>query len=101
MIAKHEEELVACILNEYGDHGPEYVPIIDMYESFTGWYWYITEYDKDDLDVAFGFVHGLEDEWGEIWLPELNKTANVWVVEKKNWPFNSRVKMIPRSELRK
>lgn len=96
-----EEEMVPCILNEYGDKGPEYVQLLGMYESFTGWYWYITKYYKDDLDLAFGYVCGLENEWGDIYLPEINQTANVWVVPKENWAFNSRVKMIPRSQLKK
>lgn len=100
MIAKEKEDLVACILNEYGDKGPEYVPILGMYESYSGWYWYITEYYKDDLDVAFGFVAGFEDEWGEIYLPELNN-MQIWNVPKENWFSNSRVKMIPRSELKR
>jgi hypothetical protein len=63
-------------------------PIIDIYESFNGWYWFITEYYKDDPDVAFGFVRGLEDEWGDIDLLEIReqmKRGRAWKVPKKNW----------------
>ena len=101
MTLTKQQETIPCIYNEYGDKGPEYVPLLGMYESWSGWYWYITEFYKDDKDVAFGFVHGFEDEWGEIYLPELREKPYVWKVERKDWTNNSRVKMIPRSELKK
>jgi DUF2958 family protein len=72
-----------CIINPEGKP----VPILEMWESFSGWYWYITEFDKEDKDIAFGLVLGQEKEWGDIWLPELKSLGpyKVWKVPRKNW----------------
>lgn len=60
--------------------------VLEIWESYSGWYWYITEKDKEDPNYAFGLVRGLETEWGSIWLPELEQLKNkVWKVDKKNW----------------
>ena len=60
--------------------------ILEVYESFSGWYWFIT--DNKDPDELFGLVVGLETEWGYIWFPELDQQiqhGTVWKVPKKNW----------------
>jgi hypothetical protein len=94
---------VPCIMNEFGSHGPEYVPIKEIWESFNGWVWYITETDKEDPDYCFGYVVGLESEWGYIDKQELKALGpyRAWKIPRQNWQFNSRVKMIPRKELQK
>lgn len=58
--------------------------VLKVYESFNGWYWFLTEFDKDDPEVAFGLVKGFETEWGSVWLPEL-KHPQIWEVDRKNW----------------
>ena len=35
----------------------------------NGWEYYLEEADNDG--VAFGFVMGLENEWGSVYLPEI------------------------------
>ena len=35
----------------------------------NGWEYYLEETDNDG--VAFGFVMGLENEWGSVYLPEI------------------------------
>jgi len=38
---------------------------------FNGsWDWYVAGYDPDE-DIAFGYIMGLENEWGEFWLREV------------------------------
>lgn len=64
--------------------------VLEVFESFTGWYWYITEYDPEDKDVGFGFVQGFEDEWGNIDLAELRSNDLVWPVPKQNWAWTGR-----------
>lgn len=92
------EERIECVFNKYSKR---WVPILDMYESFSGWYWYITE-NTDDKDVKFGLVRGFENEWGDIYMPELLEMKNkVWKVPKKNWFSNSFVQSIPKSEVGK
>lgn len=60
--------------------------VLRVYESFNGWYWFITEIDKSDPDIAFGLVRGFETEWGNIWLPELKMEAHrIWEVKRKDW----------------
>lgn len=95
------EKQIECILNEYGERGPEYVPIKEMWESYTGWYWFITEYaDKDDPDYCFGYVIGLENEWGYIDKSELRSIPGVWKVPKVNWSSNSHVKLVEMAEVK-
>jgi hypothetical protein len=58
----------------------------EVWESFSGWYWFVTEYHEGSL--AFGLVKGWEVEWGYFDLDELHqlkRQAKVWKVPKKNW----------------
>ena len=67
-------------------HAGSKAKVLEIYESFSGWYWYITE--KTDKEEYFGLVRGMETEWGYIWMPELEeliKKYKVWKVERKDW----------------
>jgi hypothetical protein len=58
----------------------------EIWESISGWYWFVTEYHEDD--IAFGLVRGFETEWGYFSLKELRamkKRYWCWPVHKKNW----------------
>ena len=84
-------------------------PVIDIYESFDGSYWFITEkcYKQDSLingtvyhddQILFGFVRlaACPDfaEWGYISDTELKLLgARVWKVPKMNWPVCPLVKV--------
>ena len=62
--------------------------IREVWESYTGWYWFVTEYHEGSL--AFGLVRGSELEWGYFDLDELRELENesrVWKVPKKHWEF--------------
>jgi len=56
-------------------------PVIRVWESFSGWYWFATE--KVDEHLWFGFVNGMEDEWGYWDERELASCAPlVWEVPR-------------------
>jgi len=60
--------------------------IREIWESWNGWYWYVTEFHENSL--AFGLVKGWDIEWGYFdlnELRELEKTSKVWKVPRKNW----------------
>lgn len=60
--------------------------IREVFESWNGWYWFVTEYHEGSL--AFGLVKGWDIEWGYFDLKELlelEKTFKVWKVPRKNW----------------
>ena len=60
----------------------------EVWESFSGWYWFVTEYHEGNL--AFGLVKGWATEWGYFDLNELRRLKTrlmVWKVPKKNWAF--------------
>ena len=62
--------------------------IKEVWESFSGWYWFVTEYHEGT--IAFGLVKGWEIEWGYFDLAELHRLAKraiVWKVPKRNWEF--------------
>lgn len=74
------------------------VPVIEVYESFTGWYWFVTERtpDKDNPDDCFGLVIGLEKEWGYINPPAIkSELGNLFwkVTEKDIWSI-SHIEMV-------
>jgi hypothetical protein len=77
------------------------VPVIDIYESFDGSYWFITEklYKQDSIihgkvckddQILFGYVKlsacpGFA-EWGNISESELKSLGNrVWKVHRQDW----------------
>lgn len=60
--------------------------IKEVWESVSGWYWFVTEYHEGSL--AFGLVRGWETEWGYFDLDELRRLAEdgwLWQVPKENW----------------
>ena len=74
----------------------KWVNVLEVYESFSGWYWFITEKEKipcEAIDgsfgfVAYGLVRGNETEWGEIWMPEVEaeiKRGRAWKVPEENY----------------
>ncbi len=78
-------------------------PVIEIYESFDGSYWFVTEklYKQDSVingrvyendQILFGYVRLSAcpqfAEWGNISETELKLLGNwVWKVPKKNWQF--------------
>jgi hypothetical protein len=84
------------------------VPIIEMWENYNGWYWFITEKESEAYEgiigmrpdgteitqwgvKAFGLVFGSYTEWGDIWMPDLELDKMTWIVPQINWGSNSRV----------
>ena len=55
------------------------IPVICTFFTPTGaqWHWYVTEGEQqEDGDwLLFGFVHGMEKEWGYFSLSELQSVA--------------------------
>ena len=75
--------------------------VLRAWESFTGWYWFATEkvteqeslidgrYVKDT--IWFGFVQGLEEEWGDFSQAELESLKPwVWEIREQDHPFSGR-----------
>jgi len=59
-------------------------PVIKVWESFLGWYWFATE--KVDEHIWFGLVRGFETEWGYWDDRDLKGLAPlVWEVPRKDW----------------
>ncbi len=50
---------------------PDPVVQVKFFTPWTGWTWYATEFDG--LDTFFGYVDGLEAEWGYFSLRELEQ----------------------------
>ena len=62
----------------------------EVYESFTGWYWFVTDQyaDKEDPQIRFGLVVGFETEWGYFSMEEIEPLmikGQIWRVPKSNW----------------
>jgi len=60
--------------------------LLDVWESFTGWYWFVTE--RHERGICFGLVRGFETEWGYFSTRELLRLQRrfmVWKVPRRNW----------------
>jgi len=44
-------------------------PVLKGWESYSGWYWFGVE--EMEPGLWFGFVQGLEEEWGDFYVPEI------------------------------
>jgi hypothetical protein len=49
----------------------------------VGWTWYLVEYDGQD--ECFGFVCGIEDEWGYFALSDIADLCDVWGQPLVTW----------------
>jgi len=43
---------------------------VKLFDPTGSWTWYLSEYDPESR-TAFGRVHGQDDEYGNIYMPEL------------------------------
>lgn len=73
----------------YGDHKH---PIKEIYESFNGWYWFVTAYEAKGT-IGYGLVHGIENDWGTFYMADLNRSY-IWKVPKANWSTISFVEKV-------
>jgi len=76
--------------------------ILKAWESFSGWYWFATEKTREQLSdfgdgksvpdvIWFGFVIGLEPEWGYFSQREIEALAPLaWEIKKQDLPFVSK-----------
>ena len=72
------------------EHYGESQEVQEVFESYNGWYWFVTDRhaDKEDPNIRFGLVYGQEVEWGYWSMEELDpliRRGKVWVVPKSNW----------------
>jgi len=53
-------------------------PIVHLkFFTYSGWTWYVTEGSPEDDDfIFFGFVIGLDEEWGDFSLSELTEARD-------------------------
>lgn len=68
--------------------GEEYGEIVEIWESFGGDLWILTEVDEGG-NTGFGYarlsVSPQFAEWGRIHRAELVRNPKVWEVERKDW----------------
>ena len=77
--------------------------VLRAWESFSGWYWFGTEraHTQDsvidgevyeDDQIWFGFVQGIEEEWGYFSEAEILSLGplRVWEIPKLNLPYSGR-----------
>lgn len=79
--------------------------VLRAWESYSGWYWFGIEksHKQDSIinfnpevvikndQIWFGFVQGLEEEWGYFSQGEIESLhPKTWEIPKKNLPFSGR-----------
>ena len=83
-------------------------PVITGWESFSGWYWFAVEKVEErrtadgsgsvmadgsvvDDTIWFGYVQGLEEEWGDFSEAEIRSLGNrAWPIKKCDLPYAGR-----------
>ena len=77
-------------------------PILRAWESYSGWYWFATERVREQLSVLgdgkavqdviwYGFVIGLEPEWGYFSEAEIMSLAPLtWEIKPRDIPYISK-----------
>ena len=75
--------------------------VLKGWESFTGWYWFAVEKDREQISIIegkeykdviwFGFVQGLCDEWGYFSQAEIERLQpKTWGIPQKNLVWSGR-----------
>ncbi|MFW6159914.1 MAG: hypothetical protein ACOC57_02080 [Acidobacteriota bacterium] len=76
--------------------------VLRGWESWNGWYWFATEKTGEQMSdfgdgnpvpdtIWFGYVQGLEDEWGYFSQAEIERLKpKTWEIPKKNLPYSGR-----------
>lgn len=76
--------------------------VLRGWESWSGWYWFATEKVEEQLSdlgdgnpvpdtIWFGYVQGMEDEWGYFSQAEIESLKpKTWEIPKKNLVYSGR-----------
>ena len=65
--------------------------VLEGYESFSGWYWFITERYAYGEGIHFAFVQGTHDEWDQWSQQELESLyPKVWKINDIDLPHAGR-----------
>ncbi len=76
--------------------------VVKAWESWSGWYWFATEFIQNQNTIIdgkvikndtiwFGLVQGIEEEWGDFSEGELKSLhPKVWKIPKQNLPYSGR-----------
>lgn len=75
--------------------------VLKAWESFSGWYWFATEKIQEQTSMIrgkpvkdiiwYGFVQGLEEEWGDFSQAEIESLApRTWRIREKDLPYAGR-----------
>jgi|TARA_R110000824_G_scaffold64572_2_gene168657 hypothetical protein len=64
--------------------------VLKGWESYSGWYWFATELNKDGYH--YGYVQGMYDEWGSFSQDELESLGKykVWKIKDIDLPHAGR-----------
>ena len=78
------------VKTQYGIEKKKGMEIKEIYESYSGWYWFIVKFESRKT-IGYGYVVGFENEWGTVYMSELQGTPSIWKVPKENWGSISHV----------
>ena len=84
-MSETNNEKIAYI-NLYGKHKK----LLDLYESTTGWKWFVTKQPKT-TQIWEAFVEGIADEFGSVYKHELLNSPDIYQVPKSEWHNYERV----------
>jgi hypothetical protein len=67
------------------------IAYVKFFTPWSNWTWYACEYDPEEK-VFFGYVEGLEKEWGYFSLQELESVRGPWGLKvERDMYFSPRV----------
>jgi len=88
-------------LNLILEEGKNRYKVLRGWESFGGWYWFAVEKVGNQISVIdgreikdtiwFGYVQGIEEEWGNFSQAEIESMApKTWEIPKENLHYSGR-----------
>jgi len=78
--------------------------VLRAWESFSGWYWFAVEKDREQLSdfgdgkgvpdtIWYGLVQGFDEEWGYFSQAEIERLRpKTWEIPEKNLPYSGKRK---------
>jgi hypothetical protein len=79
-----------------------YYRIFEMFESHTGWLWFTLEVFRNEPDLRYGLVCGIQRDFDYFSMKEMNPlilAGRVWRVPQRDWASNGNVHLLEQSRL--
>lgn len=79
LLTKELEKKLPALYSQENIKLADQIAIVKFFDPMGSWNWYATEYDPKQK-IFFGYVEGLESEWGNFSLDELESIGKTRIL---------------------